>query len=176
MDRLIPLTKGQFAIVDDEDFETLNQFKWHAAWSKFTQSYYASRNVKDENGKYVGSISMHRQILGLDLSDGRRGDHVKIGETLNNCRENLRIATAQENAQNRRLRSDNGSGFKGVTWYPSMKRWRVRISLGGKSSKSLGLYPEDQKIEAARVYDRAAIQYHGKFAGLNFPREDYVNG
>ena len=175
MAREIPLTKGQVAIVDDEDFEWLNQWKWYARWSKFTQSFYAVRNSSRSDGTRY-TILMHREILGLHVGDMRRGDHVQAGDTLNNKRYNLRISTALQNNQNARKRLDNSTGFKGVAWH-DCGQWVARIRVEAKL-KYLGLFgPKDEgKIEAARAYDRAAIKHYGEFALLNFPREDYVNG
>ncbi len=69
----IPLTQGQFALVDDEDYDRLNQFKWHAV--KAHRSYYAVRTIKDIDGK-CKHIKMHREILGLVPNDGVFVDHI----------------------------------------------------------------------------------------------------
>lgn len=85
---------------------------------------------------------------------------------LNNTRNNLRLATYSQNRVNRELRSNNKSGFKGVCWNKSRENWEVTIQINGKH-RHIGYY--DTPEEAARVYDEAAIKYHGEFARLNFP-------
>src|SRR4029077_18371669 len=127
--RLIPLTQGQFAIVDAADFEWLNQWKWYALWNCKTRSFYAARTPPQANGQKPYGISMHRQILGLEHYDPRLGDHIKSGETLNNRRSNLRIADKFQNQHNRRRRLDNTSGFKGVT--PYQGKWKAEIVENG---------------------------------------------
>lgn len=172
MAREIRLTQGQLAIVDDEDFDYLNQWKWFARWQESTQSFYAVRSVN--TGDQIYTIFMHRLIM--EAPEGTKVDHRYPAETLNNRRSNLRMATKQENNRNRRTGKNNTSGYKGVSWHSKLKTWRVRIKVESQisSSRSLGLYKD--KTEAARVYDRAAIEHFGEFALLNFPREEYVNG
>ena len=78
----IPLTQDQFAIVDNKDFEWLNQYKWFARWEPHTQGFYAVRHSKTINGKRY-MISMAREILGLKCGDKRQVDHINHN-TLNN--------------------------------------------------------------------------------------------
>jgi hypothetical protein len=172
MAKRIPLTRGQFAIVDDEDFDWLNGYKWYADWNNCTQSFYARRNgVKPDGKRYA--IRMHREILGLRFKDKRKGDHIKTGKTLDNRRLNLRVATTQQNGFNQTNHSNNRLGLKGVSFHKHIRRFQAQIRIKGKV-KCLGYYPKAK--EAARAYDRGALRYHGQFANLNFPREDYANG
>ena len=91
----IKLTQGQFAIVDDKNYEWLNQWKWCAWWSKDTKSFYAVRRSKKRNGKsYI--IRMAREILGLKCGDKREADH-RNHNTLDNFNSNLRTITHQQN-------------------------------------------------------------------------------
>lgn len=87
----IPLTKGKFALISEEDFERVNQFKWCASQeSKNGLKWYAIRRVQT-NGKSV-KIRMHRLIMGLGtgLEDPRIVHH-KNDDGLDNRRENLEI-------------------------------------------------------------------------------------
>src|SRR6185437_652281 len=127
--RLIPLTQGQFAIVDDSDFEWVSQWTWQAQWNPQTRSFYAIRTSSVANGKRPTTLRMHREILGLSLGDPRLADHIKSGDTLNNSRSNLRIATNFQNQHNRRRRRDSSSGFKGVT--PYQGKWKAEIVENG---------------------------------------------
>jgi AP2 domain. len=93
-------------------------------------------------------------------------DHVDR-DKLNNRWPNLRASSASENARNiTAARSNNTSGYKGVSWHGQKEKWRAEIKVHGES-RFLGLF--DSKEAAARAYDAAAKNLHGEFANLNFP-------
>ncbi len=160
--RLISLTQGQTAIVDQSLYTLISKFTWQAHYSKVTRSYYAIGWV---NGRVV---SMSRFILGLDESDPRLADHINRN-TLDNRSSNLRPSTNAENARNRSMRKDNKTGFRGVVTRVSNGRtiYIAQIAHKGKCAK-LGKFhlPE----EAARAYDCKALELFGEFASLNFPQ------
>jgi len=106
--KLIPLTKGQFAIIDDADFELISAHKWHAQEGRKT--FYADRKII-RSGKKT-SESMHRKIMG-DNCIGVFVDHID-GNGLNNTRGNLRTCSVSESNRNRRIQVNNSSGAKGV--------------------------------------------------------------
>lgn len=158
----IPLTHGLVALVDDEDFEWLSQWRWAAR--KGRNTFYAMRQV----GKYPfdKNVHMHREIM--QTPNGMVTDHIdKNG--CNNQRSNLRVCTDTQNKANRGKQCNNTSGFKGVTWNKYEGRWVSKIEVSGKTL-SLG-YFSDPEI-AARAYDEAAKKYHGEFANLNFGGND----
>jgi len=142
----IPLTHGKVALVDDEDFEWLNQWKWH--YSKFG---YAVRKPKEQ-------IYMHRFIMKPE--QGLFTDHIN-GDKLDNRKENLRICTTGENMRNRPKQSNNTSGYKGVFWHKKAKRWFAKIGFMRKSIH-LGLF--DTREEAYERYCKAEKEYFGEFA------------
>ncbi len=155
----VELTQGQFALVDDEDFDLVNRHKWNVTTQKHTS--YASRAVK-KNGKWTTEY-MHRLIMGspkgLDI------DHISR-DGLDNRRSNMRSCTR---GQNLRRRIPFGkSKYKGIYWCDTKKRWRAQIMVDGKR-QSLGSYADE--IEAAKAYDRAAIRMNGRFAYINFNRD-----
>lgn len=156
----IKLSQEQFALVNDEDFERLNAFKWHATWDPNSKTYYAQRMSSRVNGKQH-TILMHREIMGAKPND--QVDHIDHNG-LDNQRKSLRLCTRSQNKANQRMRVDNTSGFKGVSWYKRHGKWRARIMVKRKALH-LGLFIN--KIDAALAYDRAAIKELGPYAKTN---------
>jgi hypothetical protein len=107
---------------------------------------------------------MHREILGL-TDPSTHVDHID-SDGLNNASVNLRRATKSQNNHNSKRRSDNISGYRGVSFDASVKKWRADIMSKGKP-KFLGFAATAKA--AAIVRDTAAIRLHGDFARLNFP-------
>lgn len=150
--RLIPLTQGQTAIVDAEDFAWLSQWNWCAVRRNSLGKFYAMR------GQHV---SMHRMILDCKSYV----DHINR-DTLDNRRINLRMCSKKQNAYNR-ISTKNKSGFKGVPMYKAHRNgWVAQITVNYKYWY-LGTFPT--KEEAAVAYDKAAKELMGEFAALNFP-------
>ncbi len=160
----IQLSQGKFALVDDDMFDYLSQWKWHAQ-RKISGDYYAVRGVwgKKTNGKSsVSKILMHRVIMNV-YERTQYIDH-KNHITLDNRKENLRIVTPSENNKNRRSAKNSTSRFLGVSFRNDKKRWVAQIKIDGKV-KYLGYF--DTEIQAALKYNEAAIIHHGQFANLN---------
>lgn len=156
--KLIPLTKGKFAQVDDEDFEKVNQFKWCV--QKIKNLWYASRNISIE-GKQK-KVLMHRDVM--NISDSSLFiDHIDH-DGLNNQKINLRQCSQRENLYNKKGNKDTVSQYKGVTFFN--KKWVARINKDGKRYFLGGHLTE---IEAAKAYDVKAKELYGTFAHLNFP-------
>lgn len=166
--RTITLTRGLVAVVDDEDYALVAQFKWFAVKSK--ETHYAARWLRTSTGpRYQHTAGgsrrqlqhMHSFILGT--APGTWSDH-RDGNGLNNRRNNLRPATPSQNGANRRKVSGKSSRFKGVTLLSSGK-WRALITVKGKR-KYLGDNFISEELAAA-AYDRAASAAFGEFALLN---------
>lgn len=152
----IALTQGQVALVDDEDFEWLSQWKWSAG----RQGKDRWRAVRGEGprGK-CKLILMARQIM--DAQPGKEVDH-RNRNPLDNQRRNLRIATRAEQCLNRRANVAGASKYKGVHIQTGTTKWRVAFR-----EKYIGLF--ESEVEAAKAYDRAALKFNPDFARLNFP-------
>jgi hypothetical protein len=155
--REILLTDGQTTLVDADLFEWLNQWRWRARWNKTAHAFYAVRRETRDHKRI--EVAMHREILGLAYRDPRIGDHRDPARTLDNRRDNLRITDRLGNSLNRRRRSDNTSGFKGVDWKAG--KWQARITVKGERRK-LGRF--DRPEDAFAAYCDAAKLYHGEFA------------
>lgn len=166
--KTITLATGEQALVDDEDFERLCVFKWSLLKSHAADKQgYAKRGVWISETKKVKTVFMHHDVLNLPPSV--RVDH-KNGKKLNNQKANLRPATVTQNAGNSPWRNTPGrtSKFKGVCWHRRQKRWYAQIMQtknGVSKPKCLGYFVDE--VDAARVYNAAAISYFGSYALLN---------
>lgn len=158
MTKEIQLSQGYVALVDDEDYEWLSQWKWTY------HNGYAYRNITvPTNASGFGTQRMHRLIL--DASRFFEVDHID-GDGLNNIRSNLRLATRTQNSRNRRGTGYNG--LKGIAIHKFSGLWQAKIRANAKQIH-LGYFKTPEA--AAHAYDAAARQYHGEFARLNFPEE-----
>lgn len=157
--REILLPNGKCTIVDDEDFEWLNQWKWHQNPKGYVirSLWYPKRH----------SILMARLIM--NAPPNKQVDH-RNGNPLANWRENLRITDVLGNLKNRKKPSNNTSGYKGVNFIRvNMDKTRVYEARITVDYISIPLGKFGSAIEAAKAYDEAALKYHGEYANLNFP-------
>ncbi len=157
------LNKDKIAIVDEEDFEFLSHFRWHAKKPSNSNCWYAYSYQKTR----PKTISMHREILkhhGI-LKDKTSVDHID-GNGLNNQKSNLRLATASQQISNRGMHKNNKCGFKGVSTHGN--KFRATICFN-KHWIYLGAF--ETAIEAANAYDKKAFELFGEFAKLNFTKE-----
>jgi hypothetical protein len=165
--KIITLTQGKEAIVDDSDFDLLSQWNWYAV-NNSDRGFYAVANM--EPGK---PTRMHRFLL--SINDPKIFvDHINHNG-LDNQRVNLRTCTRLQNQRNRRSNKNSSSQYIGVSSCVHKKRgkeykyWQSAIKTGEKSI-NLGLFPftAEGEIQAAIVRDEASKKYHGEFANLNF--------
>jgi len=151
--------KGE-ALVDDEDFQYLSQFKWCMQDKYYAKRYVSSRTVNGKQScKYM---QMHREIM--NAPDGVQIDHINHNK-LDNRKENLRFATAGQNSSNRAKRKTKSSSpFKGVSWCNRLKRWKAGIKV---KNKSIHLGYHFCPVEAAKAYNDAALKYKEGYDWLN---------
>ena len=154
----IALTQGQFALVDDDMFEELNKFKWHA--DKNYNTFYAVRN--EGKSPHQKKIRMHRLIMGV--TDGKIQIDHKYGNGLDNRKKNLRICTNSENQINKKSKIGGTSKYKGVSWKTLNNKWNSKIGINGGTIQ-IGLFINE--IEAAKAYNLKATELFGEFARLN---------
>lgn len=160
----IPLTQGQFALVDDEDFELLARFGWMATRNPKSGQFNATRWIKaDERELSEPKYRlMHREVMMAKA--GQIVDHIDH-EPLNNQKSNLRFVTTAQNAMNRRGPTKTCvSKLRGVSFSDNCKtrKWRARIGVSGKHV-TIGYYAT--KEEARVAYADANRKYFGEFGG-----------
>lgn len=156
----ISLTKGMTALIDDEDFDKVKEFKWYAHESRPGKFYARS----DFPGRK--RVFLHRFIMNID-DPKIQVDHID-GNKMNNTRSNLRLATNQENNRNQhKLKSNNTSNYRGVSFNKQSNKFEAYIKLPNKKKKNLGLF---EKVEdAAKAFDIAAKEIYGTYCGkLNY--------
>lgn len=153
--------RGGFSLVDAEDFQRLNAFKWRLGF----RGYVISTKVDPENPKYWTTLLLHRTVLNLPTLRGYE-DMVDHRNTLriDNRKQNLRPCVRRQNGANRGPSKNGTSGFKGVTFNKKGQRWAAQLGDLGRRYH-LGFY--DTPVEAALAYNAAALQHFGEFAKLN---------
>jgi hypothetical protein len=155
----ISLTKGLIAVVGDEDFDYLSQFKWYSVGHDGKE--YAAR-YGGRNKGLAQHIRMHRVVL--NAPNGTEVDHVNR-DRLDNRKLNLRLATRSQNGSNRdKFAGRTHSAFKGVTYHKRDRCWQATICVNGDYIH-LGYFNTERG--AALAYNNAAVKYHGEFAKLN---------
>lgn len=144
--KCIELTQGNFAMVDDEDFEYLSQWRWKAN----NYGYAITTNRQ--------KLYMHRMLM--KFPKGKIIDHINH-DRLDNRKENLRICSIKENLRNRTKNKNNTSGYKGVSWNKIAKKWVSYIRVDGKRI-NLGYF--DDITKAAEAYKTASDKYFKQFS------------
>ena len=167
--KTINLTKGFIALVDDEDYDFLMQWKWQLTFiykrGIKTKYAYASRRIYYKR-KSIGQIFMHREVM--NTPKGMEVDHIDHN-CLNNQKKNLRNCTHSENQRNRVPHGKSKYLGVHIFYNKSNKQVyeyiRAAIRENGKI-KHLGVFKTEE--DAARAYDAAAKINYGEFANLNF--------
>lgn len=152
----IPITGGEWTVIDEDDAERVLQFMWALAVMP-NGGRYARRFIRD--GKRKSVVYLHRFIL--NAPDGTVVDH-KNGDGLDNRRSNLRLANRSLNRMNTPF-TRSPSGFKGVS--RAGEKWDAYITKDGKTTY-LGRFKTAEL--AARAYDQKARELFGDFAHTNF--------
>lgn len=149
----IPLSNGQFALVDDQDYVRLSQYKWTVNEAGYAQRRFTSDGKRNK-------VLMHREIICANKGD--IVDHSN-GDKLDNRSVNLRISTIKQNSQNMKPRSGS-SKYKGV--YLENGKWRADTKID-KKTQHLGTYADERT--AAAAYNSFAINEFGEYSRINCP-------
>lgn len=152
--KLVALTKGQVAKVSNEDFESLITRSWYMDTAQYAGGRCAPRLMH----RYVFEV-----LMGQAVPEGMVIDHANR-DTLDNRRENLRLATPSQNTANSAGQQNTTSRYKRVCWSIWHQGWQVNITKDGRQF-DLGIY--DDEIEAAYIYDQFALALFGEFAYFN---------
>jgi hypothetical protein len=147
----IELTKGKYALVDDDAGPEITGHKW------CFNGRYAVRFITENGTRKV--LKMHRVIM--NAPKGLQIDHIN-GNKLDNRSCNLRLCTHAQNSQNRPGKKTNWTGYKGVT--AKGKKFVARIKANGKHI-TIGTFAT--ALEAAAAYNERAISLFGEFAFTN---------
>lgn len=152
---IITLTRGYETVIDAADLALIAKNKWYAIPDHSQITAYAATSMRI--GACKTTVMLHRFILGADKN--YVVDHID-GDGMNNRRNNLRLATRQENSMNQRRSKNNKSGFKGVSWVEARQKWHARICLQ-RQSYHLGLFESAHEAHAA--YVAASKSLHKEF-------------
>jgi hypothetical protein len=150
----IQLTKGKVALVDDEDYEWLNQWKWC-----FHHAGYAVRTSIDKKKRTM--ILMHRLIIGTPQH--METDHIN-NNRLDNRKCNLRVCTASQNQANRPAPINNKCKNKGVYWYGARNKWCAHIWYDNRTH-CIGRFNTIE--EAINAYNKKSKEIFGVFAYID---------
>lgn len=153
--RKIPLTQGRFALIDNEDYEKISQYKW----------FYHDYACRKQNKQLV---MMHRFLIGI-IPDNKEIDHIN-GDKLDNRRCNLRLATHSENQANKKIGINNISGFKGVSvtfrkYKGTIYKYYVAQISKDSKIRNLGTFKYINK--AIEKYNKEAIKLFGEYAKVS---------
>lgn len=150
--KVIELTQGKHALVDDCDYIELSKHKWRAkkfvGCKKTGSIYFYAIRVKD--GK---QLFMHRQILNAPI--GMVVDH-QNKDTLDNRRSNIRVCDYSTNLMNRDIGASNKTGCMGVSFYKGRGKYVAEIKVNGKKI-SLGSFVN--LSDAVEIRKMAEKQY-----------------
>lgn len=156
----IKLSKGKVAMVDDEDYERINKFKWFTYEKLYLKcSSYAMTNIRISGKRR--HLQMHRFIM--NTPENLQVDHIDHNG-LNNQKSNLRNCTRQQNNFNSRSQKGN---YKGVFIDKKNKKnpFRARIR---HNTKEIYIGSFKTAKEAGFAYDNKAKELFKEFAHLNF--------
>ena len=176
----------QTVLYDAVDRDIVHNHRWYVHQPKQSGRLYVRTNVDNPDGGIrvhtvkgrtyhstkQTSIGLHQMIM--QTPKGMYTDHID-GNPLNNKRSNLRVCSNADNCRNRGINKNNTHGYKGVSYDGRRPHapWSARVGFNYKRVY-VGNYAT--KEEAARAYDKKALELHGEFARLNFGDSTSIRG
>lgn len=145
--KIIKTKKGDRILVDNEDFDYLNQMTWYVSSSSYAMTH---RN----------NLLLSMQRILMKPSKSKCVDHINHN-TLDNRKVNLRVCSLSQNHWNTLKHKTNKTGYKGVSLYKRNGKYEARIRIFGKK---LWLGYFDLKKDAHEAYQKVSLVYHGKYA------------
>lgn len=158
----IQLTRQCFAIVDNDDYERLNKYKWFCNFYGYACRTETYPRINGEKRNRKKNILMHREIINCPI--GKDTDH-KDMDKLNNQKTNLRICNRRMNNANLPKRKNCSSKYKGVSWNKQIKRWIAQTVDENSQHLHLGTFLKEE--DAANAYNQKARELFGEFARVN---------
>jgi hypothetical protein len=156
--RWLPLTRGQFALIDAADYPLVCEMAWCLHPMRCTTYAVSGTGLKGKR------VYLHRLLM--DAPSEMQVDHID-GNGLNCRRSNLRIVSCQQNRFNTgKTNSVVTSRFMGVSWDKTRGKWRATAKRD-RRHLYIGRYATEE--QAARAYDAKARELFCEFARLNFP-------
>jgi len=143
-------TVRAYALVDDADLSLVAPYRWY-----LSHGGYAVRETHPDPAtpKYRIQVFVHRSVMGLQPGDVQIADHIN-GDRLDNRRSNLRLASAEVNAQNRLPNRRSMSGVRGVGWHARLGKWQASTHVNGRTIY-LGVYETKEEAGAVAAAARA---------------------
>lgn len=165
-----PTHGNRVALVDDEDYDYINQWKWQL--KKHRKTFYAHRTKYIIGGKgKKDHFKMHRVIMKVTNPE-QQIDHIDHNGL--NCQKyNMRIVTNAQNKKNASSKITSTSKYLGVYVIKNKngepKYYGCQININNKST-NIGSFPytPDGEVAAAKAYDEMAKKHFGEFANPNF--------
>ena len=154
--------KDSIVIIDSEDVKKVEKYCWRV--DNVTKRVIA--NIKDCSNKIIW---LSRVVMEVNNEDAKYVlvDH-KNGDVLDNRKENLRLCNKRENNINIKRKSNNKSGFTGVYWSESCKKWVAKIYKKGHKEVVKRFSSFEDAVAFRGDMD---LQLYGDFSGL-YRRKD----
>lgn len=152
--------RGGYALIDDGDLPLMDGYDWWVSRRRYTNSN--ASYVMGTTGRMGKLVYLHRIILGLKTGDGVEVDHIN-NDGCDNRRTNLRTVTHTHNLANM-VKVRGTSRYKGVHWARNEGKWHSNISYNDKTVP-IGYF--DSEEDAARAYNRKAVELYGGYARIN---------
>jgi hypothetical protein len=152
----------KFTLIDDEDFDLLNQFQWEITTNNYVRAKIDYINTKEKR------VYLHRFLMKPPIN--KFVDHID-GNPLNNQKCNLRVCTARENVINSK-RHGKYSKYKGVSYCSTEKRKKRWVAACEVNNKRITIGRYYTEKEAADAYNKKALELFGEFAKINKINEE----